>query len=173
MLRRKGRPSRFLAAVVFTDIAGSTEVAARMGDEGWKQLLERHLRLVRSALHRFGGREIDTAGDGFLAVFDGPARAIRAARAIVDSVRPMGLEIRSGIHTGEIEQLPSGDIRGIAVHVGARVAAAAGADEVLVSSSVRDLVAGSGFTFEDRGMHALKGVEEERRLYAVAASTAN
>jgi class 3 adenylate cyclase len=171
--REPAEPDRVLATVLFTDIVGSTELATRVGDRRWRDLLEAHHAAVRAELAHYRGREIDTAGDGFLAVFDGPARAIRAARAIVDSVRPMGLEIRSGIHTGEIEQLPSGDIRGIAVHVGARVAAAAGADEVLVSSSVRDLVAGSGFTFEDRGMHALKGVEEERRLYAVAASTAN
>ena len=129
----------------------------------------RHHAAVRAELARYRGREVDTAGDGFLAVFDGPARAIRAAKSIVDAVRGLGLEIRAGIHTGEIEQLPSGDIRGIAVHVGARVAAAAGAGEVLVSSSVRDLVAGSGFTFADRGVHQLKGVEEERRLYAVSA----
>jgi len=155
--------------VLFTDIVGSTELATRLGDSRWRDLLEAHNEAVRAELAKYRGREVDTAGDGFLAVFDGPARAIRAARAIVEAVKGLGLHIRAGVHTGEIEQLPSGDIRGIAVHVGARVAAAAGADEVLVSSSVRDLVAGSGFTFEDRGMHALKGVEEERRLYAVSA----
>jgi class 3 adenylate cyclase len=112
---------------------------------------------------------VDTAGDGFLAVFDGPARAIRAALAIVGAVRGLGLEIRAGVHTGEVEQLRDGNLGGIAVHIGARVAAAAGPSEVLVSSSVRDLVSGSGFTFVDRGMHALKGVDEERRLYAVSA----
>ena len=124
---------------------------------------------LRAELTHYRGREVDTAGDGFLAVFDGPARAIRAATAITGAVRGLGLEVRAGVHTGEIEQLPSGDIRGISVHVGARVMAAAGPSEVLVSSAVRDLVAGSGFSFVDRGMHALKGVEEERRLYAVAS----
>jgi pimeloyl-ACP methyl ester carboxylesterase len=167
--REPEEPDRVLATVVFTDVVGSTELATRLGDRRWRDLLETHHAAVRAELARYRGREVDTAGDGFLAVFDGPARAIRAAKAIVDAVRGMGLEIRAGIHTGEIEQLPSGDIRGIAVHIGSRVAGAAGAGEVLVSSSVRDLVAGSGFSFVDRGVHALKGVEEERRLYAVAS----
>jgi class 3 adenylate cyclase len=167
--REPEEPDRVLATVLFTDIVGSTERATMLGDRRWRDLLDAHHAAVRAELQRFRGREVDTAGDGFLAVFDGPARAIRAGRAIVEAVRRMGLEVRAGVHTGEIEQLPSGDIRGIAVHTGARVAATAGPGEVLVSSSVRDLVAGSGFTFEDRGMHALKGVEEERRLYAVAA----
>jgi class 3 adenylate cyclase len=166
--REPEEPDRVLATLVFTDVVGSTELATRLGDRRWRDLLETHHAAVRAELARYRGREVDTAGDGFLAVFDGPARAIRAARAIVDAVQAVGLEIRAGIHTGEIEQLPSGDIRGIAVHVGARVAAAAGAGEVLVSSSVRDLVAGSGFSFVDRGSHRLKGVDEERRLYAVA-----
>lgn len=167
--REPEEPDRVLATVVFTDVVGSTELATKLGDRRWRDLLETHHATVRAELARYRGREVDTAGDGFLAVFDGPARAIRAAKSIVDAVRALGLEIRAGIHTGEIEQLPSGDIRGIAVHVGARVAAAADAGEVLVSSSVRDLVAGSGFTFVDRGVHSLKGVEEERRLYAVSA----
>jgi class 3 adenylate cyclase len=167
--REPEEPDRVLATILFTDIVGSTELATRLGDARWRDLLESHHVTVRTELSRFRGREVDTAGDGFLAVFDGPARAIRAANAIVEAVRPLGLEIRAGIHTGEIEQLPSGDIRGIAVHTGARVAATAGSGEVLVSSSVRDLVAGSGFTFVDRGAHLLKGVEEERRLYAVSA----
>jgi class 3 adenylate cyclase len=166
--REPEEPDRVLATLMFTDIVGSTELATRLGDRRWRDLLEAHHGAVRTELARYRGREVDTAGDGFLAVFDGPARAIRAARAIVDSVKVLGLDIRAGIHTGEIEQLVSGDIRGIAVHVGARVAAAASAGEVLVSSSVRDLVAGSGFTFEDRGSHQLKGVAEERRLYAVS-----
>ena len=166
--REPEEPDRVLATILFTDIVGSTELATRLGDRRWRDLLESHHDTVRAELTRFRGREVDTTGDGFLAVFDGPARAIRAANAIVDAVRRLGLEVRAGIHTGEIEQLPSGDIRGIAVHTGARVAATAGPGEVLVSSSVRDLVAGSGFLFVDRGMHALKGVEEERRLYAVA-----
>jgi class 3 adenylate cyclase len=162
-------PDRILATVLFTDIAGSTELATKLGDGRWRDLLESHHAAVRAELARYRGREVDTAGDGFLAVFDGPARAIRAAIAIVDAVRRLGLEIRAGIHTGEIEQLPSGDIRGIAVHTGARVMATAAPSEVLVSSSVRDLVAGSGFGFVDRGSHLLKGLDEERRLYAVAA----
>ena len=166
--REAEEPDRILATVLFTDIVGSTELATRLGDSRWRDLLEDHHAAIRGELRRHRGREVDTAGDGFLAVFDGPARAIRAALACVAAVRPLGLEIRAGVHTGEVEQLPGGDIRGIAVHLGARIAAAAAAGEVLVSSSVRDLVAGSGFTFEDRGMHALKGVEEERRLYAVA-----
>ena len=166
--REPEEPDRVLATVLFTDIVGSTERATRLGDRRWRDLLDAHNAAVRAELQRFRGREVDTAGDGFLAVFDGPARAIRAGRAIVEAVRRMGLEVRAGVHTGEVEMLPNGNVAGISVHVGARVAAAAGPGEVLVSSSVRDLVSGSGFTFEDRGMHALKGVEEERRLYAVA-----
>ena len=166
--REPEEPDRVLATILFTDVVGSTEMATRLGDQRWRDLLESHNDVVRSELARYRGREVDTAGDGFLAVFDGPARAIRAAKAITESVRRLGLEIRAGIHTGEIEQLPTGDVRGIAVHVGARVAGAAEGGEVLVSSSVRDLVAGSGFTFVDRGSHVLKGVDEERRLYAVA-----
>jgi class 3 adenylate cyclase len=168
--REPQEPDRVLATILFTDVIGSTELATRLGDRRWRDLVESHNAVVRSELARYRGREVDTAGDGFLAVFDGPARAIRAANAITESVGRLGLEIRAGIHTGEIEQLPTGDIRGIAVHVGARVAGAASGGEVLVSSSVRDLVAGSGFTFVDRGSHVLKGVEEERRLYAVAAT---
>ena len=167
--REPEEPDRVLATILFTDVVGSTELATKLGDRRWRDLLETHHEAVRGELERYRGREVDTAGDGFLATFDGPARAIRAARAIVEAVRRVGLEVRAGVHTGEIEQLPSGDIRGIAVHVAARVMAAASASEVLVSSAVRDLVAGSGFTFEDRGMHALKGVDEERRLYAVVA----
>ena len=168
-VREPEEPDRILGTVLFTDIVGSTELATRLGDSRWRDLLEAHNEAVRAELAKYRGREVDTAGDGFLAVFDGPARAIRAARAIVEAVQRLGIHVRAGVHTGEIEQLPTGDIRGIAVHIGARVAATAGPDEVLVSSSVRDLVAGSGFTFEDRGMHVLKGVAEERRLYAVAA----
>jgi class 3 adenylate cyclase len=164
--REPAEPDRVLATVVFTDIVGSTELAGSLGDARWRDLLASHHAAVRAELARYRGREVDTAGDGFLAVFDGPARAIRAARAIVESIRVLGLEVRAGIHTGEVEQLSDGGIGGIAVHVGARVAAA-GPSEVLVSSSVRDLMAGSGFEFADRGMHTLKGVPEERRLYAV------
>jgi class 3 adenylate cyclase len=167
--REPDEPDRVLATILFTDVVGSTELATRLGDRRWRDLLESHHAAVRAELARYRGREVDTAGDGFLAVFDGPARAIRAATAIVAAVRRLGLEIRAGIHTGEIEQLPTGDIRGIAVHTGARVMGSAGPSEVLVSSSVRDLVAGSGFEFVDRGSHVLKGVSEERRLYAVSA----
>lgn len=166
--REPEEPDRILASVLFTDIVGSTELAVRLGDRRWRDLLDAHHTAVRAELARYRGREIDTAGDGFLAVFDGPARAIRAATSIVEAVRGVGLEVRAGIHTGEIEQLPGGDIRGIAVHTGARVMATASPGEVLVSSSVRDLVAGSGFEFVDRGSHRLKGIAEERRLYGVA-----
>ena len=167
--REPSEPDRVLATVLFTDIVGSTERATQLGDRRWRDLLESHHEAVRAQLIRYRGREVDTAGDGFLAVFDGPARAIRAAQAVIEAVKQIGLHVRAGVHTGEIEQLSDGGIRGIAVHIGARVAAAADSDEVLVSSSVRDLVAGSGFTFIDRGVHTLKGVEEERRLYAVSA----
>jgi class 3 adenylate cyclase len=158
---------RVLATVMFTDIVGSTERASTLGDRRWKQLLERHHGLVRQELGRFRGREIDIAGDGFLATFDGPARAIRCARAIVDAVQGIGLEIRAGVHTGEVELM--GDrVGGIAVHIGARVAGMAAPGQVLVSGTVKDLVAGSGIEFEDRGSNALKGVPGEWRLFAVA-----
>jgi class 3 adenylate cyclase len=158
--------SRRLATVLFTDIVGSTERAAELGDAAWKELLGQHHQLVRSELARFGGHEVDTAGDGFLATFDGPARAVRCAQAIGEAVRTLGLEIRAGVHTGEVE-VEGGDVRGIAVHTGARVAALSGAGEVLVSSTVTDLVAGSGLMFEDRGMHELKGIPGEWHLFAV------
>ena len=157
MLRRKGRPSRFLAAVVFTDIAGSTELAARLGDEGWKRLLERHLRLIRSSLHRFGGREIDTAGDGLYATFESPAQAIAFALDIAQRVEALDIRVRSGVHMGEVE-LIGGKAGGIAVHIGARIAALAAPGEVLVSGTVRDLVTGSAVGFEDRDTAELKGV---------------
>ena len=159
---------RVLATVLFTDIVGSTERAAALGDARWKDLLLAHHEIVRAELRRFGGTEIDTAGDGFLATFDGPARAVRCALAIAERVREVGLEIRAGVHTGECERLGN-DIGGIAVHIGARVASSAGASEVLVSSTVKDLVAGSGLRFEDRGMHHLKGVPDEWRLYRAHA----
>ena len=158
---------RVLATVLFTDIVGSTERAAELGDRRWRELLDEHNASVRRQLERFRGREVDTAGDGFLATFDGPARAIRAACAIRDSVRGLGLDIRAGLHTGECE-LMGDKVGGIAVHTGARVADAAGPGEVFVSSTVRDLVSGSGIAFEDRGVHELKGVPGEWRLYAVA-----
>jgi class 3 adenylate cyclase len=158
-------PDRVLATVLFTDIVGSTERMSELGDAGWRELLERHHAVVRGQLTRGRGREVDTAGDGFFAAFDGPARAVRCAKAIVDGVRELGIDVRSGLHTGECE-LVDGKVTGIAVHTGARVAAHAGPGEVLVSSTVKDLVAGSGLEFEDRGVHELKGIPGEWRLYA-------
>jgi class 3 adenylate cyclase len=160
-------PDTVLSTVLFTDLVGSTERAAELGDNAWRDLLSRHHGLVRRELARFRGVEIDTAGDGFFASFDGPARAIHAAQAIVVGVRDLGLEVRAGVHTGECE-LHDGKIAGIAVSMGARVAASASAGEVRVSSTVKDLVAGSGLEFEDRGTHELKGVPGEWRLYAVS-----
>ena len=159
-------PDRVLATILFTDIAGSTRRAAELGDRAWRELLERHHELVRAELARFRGREVDTAGDGFLAVFDGPGRAVRCASAAVQSVQLLGIEIRAGVHTGEVEMAGEG-VRGIAVHIGARISALASAGEVLVSSTVRDLVAGSGLRFEDRGFHELKGVPDPWRVLAL------
>jgi class 3 adenylate cyclase/dienelactone hydrolase len=159
---------RVLATILFTDIVGSTDRARQLGDAAWLTLLERHNDVVRRELLRFAGEEIDTTGDGFLALFAGPARAIRCAFAIRDGVRPLGLEVRAGVHTGEVERPSGGRPRGIAVHIGARVAAVAGPNEVLVSATTRDLVAGSGLLFEDRGEFELKGLDEKRRLYAAA-----
>jgi class 3 adenylate cyclase len=158
-------PDRVLATVLFTDIVGSTARATELGDRRWRDLLEQHHAVVRSELARARGREVDTAGDGFFAAFDGPARAVRCAKAIVDGVRELGLDVRSGLHTGECELL-DGKMSGIAVHTGARVAARAEPGEVLVSSTVKDLVAGSGLEFQDRGVHELKGIPGEWRLYA-------
>ena len=165
-IRPAPEPDRMLATVLFTDIVGSTEHAARLGDRAWRGLLEQHHSLVRKELIKFRGREIDTAGDGFFAVFDGPARAIRCACSVRDGVRGLGIEVRAGLHTGEVEQTGE-DVGGIAVHIGARVAGLAQAGEVLVSSTVKDLVSGSGIQFTDRGMHALKGIADEWRLFAV------
>jgi class 3 adenylate cyclase len=167
-VRHGPEPDRVLATVLFTDIVASTERAAKLGDRKWRELLDAHHVRIRTELSRFRGREIDTAGDGFLATFDGPARAVRCAQAIGSSVRDLGLEVRAGVHTGEIE-LANGDIRGIAVHIGARVAAIAGPNEVFVSSTVKDLVAGSGLAFEDVGEHELKGVPDRWHLYRVVA----
>lgn len=158
---------RLLAPVVFTDVVGSTERAAELGDRKWYELLQKHHRLVRRQLDRFRGREIDIAGDGVFACFDGPARAVSCACAIRDGVRSLGLEIRAGVHTGEIEC--RGDaVAGLAVHIGARVAALTAAGEVVVSRTVKELVVGSGFVFRDRGIHELKGVPDVWQLYAVA-----
>ncbi|MCC6176139.1 MAG: adenylate/guanylate cyclase domain-containing protein [Chloroflexi bacterium] len=162
-------PDRVLATVLFTDIVASTQRLAEMGDLRWRDLLEDHHRLARSELAHHRGREVKTTGDGLLATFDGPARAIRCASAIRNAVHQLGIEIRAGLHTGEVEVLDQ-DIGGIAVHTGARVAAEAGPGEVLVSSTVKDLVAGSGIEFDDRGVHTLKGVPGEWRLYRVLAS---
>ncbi len=165
-VREPAEPERMLATVLFTDIVGSTDHALELGDRRWRDKLEQHNAVIRRALARYRGREIDTAGDGFFATFDGPARAIRCARSVVDEVRGLGLEVRAGLHTGECE-LAGDAVRGIAVHTGARVSSLAGPSEVLVSSTVRDLVAGSGIEFTDRGAHALKGIPGEWRLYAV------
>jgi len=159
-------PDTVLATVLFTDIVGSTAVAAELGDRAWRQLLERHHALVRRELARYRGEEKDTAGDGFFATFDGPARAIRCADAVVGGVRALGLEVRAGVHTGECE-LHEGKVAGLAVVIGARVAAAAQAGEVLVSQTVKDLVAGAGLEFEERGEQQLKGVPGTWRVYAV------
>jgi class 3 adenylate cyclase len=162
---------RVLATVLMTDIVGSTERAAELGDRRWGELLEAHNSQVRALLSRYRGLETDTTGDGFVATFDGPARAVKCAAAIVDAVRSIGLEIRAGVHTGEIEVVDD-DVRGLAVHIGARIAGMAGAGEVLVSSTVKDLVAGSGLVFEDRGAHSLKGVPDLWRVYGVAIAGA-
>jgi len=160
---------RVLATILFVDIVGSTEHAARIGDAAWRDLLERHYRLATRALDAHAGIEVDRAGDGLLAIFDGPTRAIRCALAIERESRALGLKLRSGLHTGEVART-DGAIRGIAVHIAARIAALAEPAEVLVSSTVRDLVAGSGLTFEDRGEHTLKGVPEARRLFRLASA---
>lgn len=162
---------RVLATVLFTDIAGSTERAAALGDHRWRTLVERHHATVRTLLARYRGTEIDTAGDGFFASFDGPARAVHCASAIVQAVRPLGLEVRAGVHTGEVERIGE-KIGGLTVNIGARVAALAGPSEVAVSQTVRDLMVGSQLVFGDRGMHPLKGVPGEWRIYTVGHSAA-
>jgi class 3 adenylate cyclase len=169
-VRAGAEDNRILATVMFTDIVGATERAVAAGDSRWRDLLAQHHAAVRRELARFRGREIDTAGDGFLATFDGPARAVRCAARVVDAVTPLGLQIRAGLHTGECEML--GDkVSGIAVHVGARVAGLAGASEVLVSSTVKDLVAGSGLRFEPRGIQTLKGVPGDWPIFALAGDS--
>jgi pimeloyl-ACP methyl ester carboxylesterase len=164
--RHEHELDRVLATVLFTDIVGSTERATALGDRRWGDLLEQHDRLVRRELGRHRGLEVKTTGDGVLATFDGPARGINCARAICAQVRPLGIEVRAGLHTGECE-LRNGDVGGIAVHIGARVAGMAGPGEVLVSGTVKDLVVGSGFAFTDRGTHSLKGAPGEWRLYTL------
>lgn len=166
-VRRGPAPDRVLTTVLFTDITRSTERAAEMGDHDWAGLIERHHAAIRRELNRFQGREVDTAGDGFLARFDGPARAVRCAIAAGEAIRALGLEIRAGVHTGEVE-LVGEAIRGVAVHIGARIAGLAAPGQVLASRTVKDLVAGSGLRFEDRGLHELKGVPDRWRLYRVA-----
>jgi class 3 adenylate cyclase len=164
--RHEREPDRMLATVLFTDICGSTSRAAEMGDRGWRFLLERHDALFRQALDRHRGREVKRTGDGFLATFDGPARAIRCAASIAEAMGSLGLQIRAGLHTGELEVM-DGDLGGLAVHIASRVMSAAAPNEVLVSGTVKDLVVGSGIDFEDRGERELRGVPGEWRLYAV------
>jgi len=163
-------PDRVLATVLFTDIVGSTEKAVQLGDRAWRELLERHHAVIRRQLVRYHGRELDTAGDGFFASFDGPARAFRCACTIAQAMKELGLEVRAGLHTGECEVV-EGKVGGIAVHIGARVAKAARPGEVLVSSTVKDLVAGSGLQFREGGAAELKGVPGEWRLYSVDGGT--
>jgi class 3 adenylate cyclase len=165
--RHEREPDRMLATVLFTDIVDSTRRAADLGDSAWRRLLEGHDTVFRRALARHRGREIKRTGDGFLATFDGPARAIRCAGEVAEQVRALGIEVRAGLHTGECEVM-NGDVGGLAVHIGARVMACAGPGEVLVSSTVRDLVVGSGIEFEERGLRELKGIPGEWRLFAVS-----
>jgi class 3 adenylate cyclase len=164
--REHSELERVLATILFTDIVGSTQKAAELGDARWRVLVERHHAGVRTLLERFHGREVDTAGDGFFATFDGPARAIRCAQAIVESMRALGIEIRAGLHTGECERV-DGKVGGLAINIGARIASAAQPSEVLVSQTVKDLVVGSELSFEERGDHELKGVPGTWRLYSV------
>lgn len=165
--RGSREPERRLATVLFTDIVASTETATSLGDRKWRDLLERHNHIVREEIGRWRGREVNTAGDGFLATFDGPARAIRCARAVARRVPELGVEVRCGIHTGEVEVVGE-DVAGLSVHIGARIAALAEGGEVLVSRTVKDLVVGSGFEFADRGVYPLKGIPDEWQVYAVA-----
>jgi class 3 adenylate cyclase/pimeloyl-ACP methyl ester carboxylesterase len=165
--RHEREPDRMLATVLFTDICESTRRAAEMGDRGWRFLLERHDALFRQALDRHRGREVKRTGDGFLATFDGPARAIRCAASVAEAMGTLGLQIRAGLHTGELEVM-DGDLGGLAVHIASRVMSAAGPNEVLVSGTVKDLVVGSGIDFEDRGETELRGVPGEWRLFAVS-----
>jgi len=169
-VRHRTSHDRVVTTVLFTDVVDSTRRAAELGDQAWADLLLAHYTRVREQLSRYGGHEINTAGDGFLATFDGPARAVRCGLALVERLRPLGLEIRAGVHTGEID-VGTDDIRGLAVHIGARIAALAGTGEVLVSRTVKDLVAGSGLFFQARGTHVLKGVPDEWQLYAAQTTS--
>jgi class 3 adenylate cyclase len=162
-------PERVLATVLFTDIVDSTRLATEMGDRRWRDLLEEHQQVVRGHLERFGGREVKTTGDGFLAIFEGPTRAVECARAIAEDMPALGIQVRAGIHTGEVE-LIGDDIGGIAVHVAARVSALAGAGDVLASRTVHDLSAGSGISFESKGRHALRGIADEWDIYEVRST---
>jgi class 3 adenylate cyclase/pimeloyl-ACP methyl ester carboxylesterase len=166
----EARFERVLATVLFSDVVGSTQIAAEIGDDRWRDLLHRHHAIIRALLSRYRGAEVDTAGDGFFATFDGPARAIRCAQAIVEGVSALGIQVRAGLHTGECEMV-DGKVGGIAVHIGARVGALAAPSEVLVSQTVKDLVAGSGLAFEDKGDHELKGIPDRWRLYRVASES--
>jgi class 3 adenylate cyclase len=166
-----GEPDRILTTLLFTDIVNSTERAAQLGDSRWRDLVQRHHAIVRQELVRFRGREIDTAGDGFFASFDGPARGLRCASAVIDAVSELGLEARAGVHTGECEII-DGKPGGLAVVVGARISSMAPSGVVLASSTVKDLVVGSGITFEDRGEHELKGVPGAWTLHAVVDAQA-
>ena len=164
--RRAREPDRVLATVLFTDIVSSTERAAELGDHRWKDLLDRMDRVAHGEIEKFGGRLVKMTGDGHLATFDGPGKAVRCARSLIDASKPLGVQLRAGLHTGEVE-LRGPDVGGIAVHIGARVSSLAGPSEVLVSRTVTDLVAGSGLQFEDRGEHALKGIGGSWRLFSV------
>jgi class 3 adenylate cyclase len=166
-VRHEHEPDRMLATVLFTDICDSTSRAAELGDRGWRSLLERHDALFRHALERHRGREVKRTGDGFLATFDGPARAIRCAASVAEAMNSLGIQVRAGLHTGELEVM-DGDLGGLAVHIAARVMNSAAPSEVLVSGTVKDLVVGSGIEFDDRGAHELRGVPGEWRLYAVS-----
>ena len=159
---------RVLATVMFTDIVGSTEVAARLGDAGWRDLVERHHAAVRSLLGRYRGTEVDTAGDGFFATFDGPARAVKCAGSIVEAVKSLGIEVRAGVHTGEVETV-AGKAGGLAVVIGSRIGSFAGPSEVMASQTVKDLTAGSGIAFADAGERELKGVPDRWQLYRVVS----
>jgi class 3 adenylate cyclase len=158
-------PDRVLATVLFTDIVDSTQRAAALGDVEWRSVIDTHFSLARSHIRRFRGREVKTLGDGILATFDGPARAVRCAQAIVGSVRPLGIAIRAGLHTGEVEIRDDNDVAGIAVNIASRISHLAGSEEILVSGTVKDLVAGSGLAFEDMGPRAIKGLTDELRVF--------